>query len=554
LKQISNTNLAFIFDNVDQLAASSIAQITAVARSIFFATQQFVIVAQRPPSDSLRVEYARGKQTYFPFVLQLSPPVLYPLVMKRFLKALATRDSKFSDKVLSDTHEFPVTISKASERVSTYLRNVMSPRIQAALLGRLSNNNVRSALYVVDSFLKYHELSFNLLFDFNDRQSFPYEHGTRIQRPFNHFLKGAMVGERLFFTEDERLPISNIFYFEYVGPKKYEHILIYYILAICSEFNGYINCQTIDSYFSALDCPSQFILRTLAHLVRRGLLTSHDTDGSSKTPAHVKITEAGRYQVGGFVREPSYLLNVIYDVDVKVDSENFSDLDNFPAQVRAIGRLLHVVATEERMAFEMWRSSKDICATRALDIVCSHRPLSLILWQALLGMFRQRSVLRYSNVKHFNASLKSIRDEILADSEENLNWIRNVERDRLRETAETIRDQPKTQHYELLGVGSIELTHPRMLRAAFPNEISISFLPSFAIGTNDVLALWHSSSEQFHCRDYVRLTRTKEGSPFKGTLQVDNVDQDTHFPPRSDVRFFDNARELASMLLVSEAA
>jgi energy-coupling factor transporter ATP-binding protein EcfA2/DNA-binding MarR family transcriptional regulator len=549
-------DLIFIFDNLDLLAPVEVVKLSALARSIYFGTNQATIISLRPSSDTIRVEYARDKSAFFPFVLNLTSPLLVDVIWKRFDRTISSvKPSSVRNTAIVDAHNFRITISDLEGRVKTVFENVLNNELQDILLKKMCNNNVRLALVAFKNFLRYRYLSFNLLFAYGDSKFYPYMANQRSVNDLDHLIDGIMIGDRQCYSESWRdSVIENIFYFSCPELPTASHIMQYYVLALLGQLGRHVSFENMQKHLRAFGYPSIAIRRCLAKLVKRGLLTTPD-GADTEWPHYVAITETGTYYLDTLILHTQYLLNVVADIDLDTNPANMDDFKRFSVRLASIGRLIERLAEEENSSLSKLTRIEVRDSEVILYAISNYQPLTKRIWHTFDRMATQRIVRAEGEVRkrlteerreihvrtgrNVSKLLKSIEETIGALT--NSNRLAAISRERFAESS-------------LVGVGSVELYHPEMISSLTPNKVDVSFMPSFQVEDDEIMAEWYGAEGNFYSRILFVMRRNTSISPFKGEFRIEHAGPDIKFPPRSAIKFFEADALIGGMQIANMAA
>jgi hypothetical protein len=550
VKSAVGADLVFAFDNLDLLSPDEVVEVSTFARSVYFATNQAVIIALRPSSDTIRIEYARDKGAFFPFVLNIAPPRLVDVIWRRFDKVINNMKSEaIWETAIVDAHGFTISISDTEYRVRTLFENVITSDMQELLLRKICNNNVRQSLIAFKNFIRHRDLSFNLIFDFREQSVFPYSNMRRSAVPkFSHFLKGIMVSDLRCYTEIvQDSVVENIFYFSPPDLASSDHILQYYSLSLLGLLDKQVSVDRICSHLDVFNYSPTVIRRCLSKLLKRGLLSSPEGI-NPEWPRHVKITETGQYYLEHLCTHTTYLLNVVADVDVSFDPPAITEVSHFSAQLHALSQLVELVLDEELAILSAVEKSNAAGEHPIRVAITKYRPISLRLWEGFqkLALQKPRDLQRISKLVEANERIFSLTIKNCTDKIGQLSNIcgRFAERSRIEEII-----QQKSIDSELPGLGRVEVLHPPRISSLAPNRVEISFIPSFRIVADEIVGEWHAEDGDFYARTMFYMTRNSRRGPFKGAFEIGHMTKDISFPIRSTITFFQDDGTLGRMQL-----
>lgn len=557
IRVLANRELVIIFDNIDQLKPETVVAVSALARAIFVATDQAVVVSLRPPSESIRAELSKGKATFFPYLISLPPPDLYNIVWRR-MGAILTKNriKMMRDQVVIDMHGFAIKISNVSERIEILLGNVLLDTLQNLVLQKLCNNNVRAALRTFESYIKHKELSFNLIFDFKAKEYFPYKNQRRVIPRLNHFLYGAMVGDRQLYSEEAKgSNIVNLFEFRTPERAEVDHILLYLLLCVFYSYGNHIKISKVLNWMSQFGYIPQVANRAISHLIWKGLLTSPEGDGPDGGAENAKISTTGQYYVETLCMHETYLLNIVFDTELRTRSPEFSEARFFRHRVIALANLIELVALQEQIFLQRLFEMETPEASRMFEAIQNCGTLSEKLFRTFNHLnlrTRHRELDRGGDQgqaefqRHMGELMQALSDQI-ARPVRRVSSLINKRKTRNHE----ISRENEVKEARLEGLGHVQMVHPKKVVAGRGNAVELSFVPFFPISNNELIASWRGTSLNNYFREYVLMTRNESATSFKGKFSVQLDEGVTSFPSNSEITFFDEAKDLGAVKLAA---
>lgn len=553
-KSIFDLQLVLLFDNIDQLRPEFAAQVVALARSIFFATNQSVIIAIRPVTDALRLVSAHGNESYIPYALHLSPPDIAEVLRKRMAILLQDHPELFTKKeVVVDYHGFSIRFDNVRTRMATLFKNILRRSLQDKLYVGLCNYSLRRLFFFLDNILKYRELSFNVLFQVKDTSKTPYILNPYDRRFLGHLIEAGMVGDRQFYTDvvDTNV-IANLYFFQVPTKSWSSHCLAYHLLSFYDAMRAHVRTNTVLSECAAIGYNPEVVERVIGQLVRRGLLDATDAHGGDRTPTHAKISDCGKFYIREIIDDNDYLLTVIADTDLAPPQVQVTVDGNirYVDRVRWVSELLTKVATQEKSIFEQisrLQTDGRIIGTALLDI----EPLTLRLLSAIDRLCAPRKSLRFGDLEAFNQELSEVYETTKSRAGEPADALTLLVR-RLKEndSAHTGADS-KIKFFTIHGLGTVRLSYPQVLEANKSHTVKFSLKPLFDTSSNRLMGLWMSDDSSFRHAKYFALTRTSTSAPFRGEFRLGPAPNAIDFPKKSDVTLFDAAAEVAAFNLVA---
>ena len=458
------------------------------------------------------------------------------------------RIKSLNDEIIVDVHGFRIKISNVADRIEVLFKNVLYSALQEIVLQKLCNGNIRLALRAFENYLKYRDLSFNLMFEMKDKTAFPYKDEQMHIPRFNQFLSGVMIGDRQLYSEIARNSVvSNIF--EYRSPERAEadHIILYALLCVFYSHGGYIKISRILTWMAQCGYLPQVTSKAVRHLLSRGLLLSPESDGNDDDAEHAKITTTGSYYVDSLTSNDAYLLNVAFDTELRISNPNsISETRFFTTKLAALTNLTELVTTQEHaFLFRLYNDSSPVAA-RVLKSIQLCGPVSIKIFDAIRKM--EKRILARERSPRFMQQT----DAAFGDSKEKL-WplikrMQSLSR-RQRQKIMKVSTAIETKDARVDGLGRIQMAHPSCLLPGRNNCVEVSFAPTFSIGANELIASWRGMSQNVYFREFFSMKRQGQEVPFKGKFSVQPDKSTIQFPMSSELSFFDAARELGAAQL-----
>jgi hypothetical protein len=553
LAAISNTKLVLVFDNIDQMRPETVADVSAVARSIFFATGHAVIVSQRPPTDAIRVEFSRGKATFFPFMITLPPPNLHDILSKRMDEVFnkAQRDGASRSSVV-DGYGFKMRISNLAERTGILFKNVLTPRIQNILLAQLCNNSVRLALRAFENYVRYRDLSLNLIFDFKNLNEFPFEKHRLVVPRFSHLLDGIMIGDRTLYSELSRSSVVvNVFQFKPPDRADTFHILLYIVLCVFSTHGNFIKVSKVANWLASAGFDPRSALTAISHLTTKGLLLSPESDSAEISPIYAKITPTGQFYLDTLIFNDTYLFNVVFDTELDLDHIDVENTRFFHVKMTAVSRLIERVVFQELVLLNAISGpDANPDSARVLEAIEICGPLSLRLWRVFRKVAQSRPLRHIEDRGRFEQRMVDLLHDSTAALDKSLVSIERIIRSR---STRMVSSTNTCDHleYKLQGFGVLEMFYPKRLGAGHPNKVEMRLAPHLRIENDVITVMWSGADQNHYLREFFEMKRTSSGKPFHGSFVVEIDAADFPFPAKSEFTFYEEAKQLGALSLAA---
>jgi hypothetical protein len=553
-KGVFKNTIVLLFDNIDQLRPEFAAEVVAIGRSIYFGTHQPVIIAVRPATDTIRLVAAHGNSSYIPRSLHLSPPDISKVLEKRIDILLKDNPGLFDEKeVVVDFHGFSIKFKDIKKRLVALFNNLLRRSLQHDLYVGLCNYSLRRLFLLIDNILKYRELSYNILFQINDKSQTPYALGLRDRRFFGHLLEAGMVGDRHYYTDlvDAQV-IANLYYLQTPNNWSY-HALAYHLLIFYEAMRAHVRTNTVLAECAAIGYPAAVVERVLDRLVFKGLIEGADAHGGDRIPTHAKISDCGRFYLKRLVDDNDYLLMVISDVDLSDEwSASTSSVGGlrYIDRVKWIAKLAVEVATEE---LRVYRRIGDIGGTGKIvgNALLEARPLTVRLRATIRSLCEPRKGIRFGNLNSFNAELDAIELASRSSIDGSLLELQNIINEHREDFISDGATGYKLKLFEVNGLGIVRLSYPEQLAANKAHFVQLSLKPHFNTAANQLMALWMTDEPMIRHSKYFFLRRSSVATPFKGEFKLDPQPTNMPFPTRSDITLFDSATEVAAFNLVA---
>jgi hypothetical protein len=526
-----------IFDNVDQLVPHSVEKISHLSRAIFLRTGICTILALRPPTFSIHRASDAQQGAFYSFRIELPPPDLRQVMMRRLSCALQT----YSLRVNDPKSGFHIIIHDVKNSMKSVLSKTLTSENQRLLLKGICNNNIRKALKDYLVFLRYRGLSYDLLFDVrpvrvgasgsgatDDIEVEPRKGGWR-----EHLIDGLMMGDRLYYRDDpdkgiDGVTISNILVFD---PPEHtpNFIILYRILALLSWAGRIVETSVIVRWLRDAGYDETLIHAALQHLLRRRLVFSPETERRIQQARHICLNLSGEFYLTELINEPQYILNAIYDVPLEHRSWDGDAARDFAPRLESIVELIDRVLAAERDELQRIIQSGSKRANLGSIHQCGF--LARRIYDVLGALLRTSE---HSTVEAVKQAAVRIREQIrrydaeLSEGEELLNQA-------MYRNAFLSGEEPKPERFAIdLGQRSeLRVQHPSRLEPGLANEVDVELDLSLKHEPDTIFVRVCGSNAHVAIEEMAALKGRAHGHErtYSGSIKLREVKQIADFPP-----------------------
>jgi hypothetical protein len=511
-----------VFDNLDQLDPEAVARIGALSRAAHINTGLTVITALRPSTQCTQLELGYGKGAFYKFIIELPPPDLRSVISRRLRKVL----TGYMSLKLKNQQGFDLEFPDIDRSLESLTERLLSHRNQEIFLQEICNNNVRLALVAFEYFLRYRELSFNLLFPVKLPSESSAGSGSRAPTSWlNHLLKGLMVGDREFYVDGEGSPITNILAFN--RPRNEPNFLVLYrALALLGWADTMVEKPKLVGWLEDLGHDRALVLDALEFLLQRALVYSPETERHISRARHLRISNSGNYYLTSLVQEPQYLYECIYDVPLPHQNWDDQKGDSFRARIASIFELLEIALQAERS--ELTYFLDGTARPEILGSIVTYGFFTRQLLNSTSGLLRGGLGAKGEGVRQaskvFEKRLEKFQSE-LSVAEQQL-------RTALATHSLLPRDRAQLKSVEM-SVGpysELKIRAPATLSPAEKNTVDVELTLPQAEADAPLVMCWRGTSPQQGFQEFVDLKRTDTHQTYRGKFAVSGVDKPQQFP------------------------
>mgnify|MGYP006284395759 CR=1 FL=1 len=354
-RQIQDTfpdkRIVFVFDNVDHMNPSSVELVASLTRSLQVHTRSQVVVAMRPPTYLTHSEKCAHKGAFCYFSLEVRPPDIAAVIRRRLYNALKRYNISMSDRKTG----FHIQIDDARKSIDSVLDKVLNNESQDFLLRGICNYNVRKALTSFAYFLRYRNLSYQLLFNVKTQRPYPSpEHSfnefssVSTKKTWKeHLLDGLIIRHCLHYSPNTHSPPSTTLLFDDHASSG-SYILIYLLLVIAAWHQKMTERTRICRLVYRLGFSTSHTNVAIQHLLFRKLLWSPESEDNVSKTENIRITESGQFYIDHLLSDSQYLFNAIFDVPLPHQLWHDTKRTSLKVRVSSMFELLdHVLSEEE---------------------------------------------------------------------------------------------------------------------------------------------------------------------------------------------------------------
>jgi len=302
----------FIFDNTDQLRPDDLTTILEEARVLWVNHRATTIVAMRPNTYRTQIERGSNKAVFVMWALRVPPPDLRAALLRRVEWQRAVRNAPLSGVVTVGRDRVPVDDAEAV--LTEVVSRVLDKEFQALILEGYANNDVRGAMLLVQRIVRCRDLSFL-------PQSNRAERRLLVPSDTRHTpLEALLLGPNRVFSEEATPPsLLNLYCCTTAeGPASYT--VQFQMLSLLAWVSGYASWRNLQRWMMQLGHSRNTVVRIRDRLLQASLIYSPEVELEADTrffhPDNLRITEAGRTHHDKLIRDPDYVFEVVYDVDL----------------------------------------------------------------------------------------------------------------------------------------------------------------------------------------------------------------------------------------------
>lgn len=299
--------ITFVFDNLDQLSASSVDAALDIAREVFINSRLGTLATLRP--GSLRRVATRSRAAaFFQFTIDIGPPSVPGL-----LERLSHRLAKGATEHKSDSGRYPVvgtteltpnTVHAIFERFARLMANRPIGDDATDILEAVSAADTRQLIALLRRLLAHRTLPVGFLLGMDEADT-----GF-------HPLSAMMEGARTLFEDRPELP--NILSFT-APDGNVEYLLQHRILLLLSR-ERVVSSVALMKWLSQYAYTVDTAFACLVKLQRSALLDFSDVDvfvQGESLPENCSLTVAGHYYVHHLIALADYVIATVTDVTLQ---------------------------------------------------------------------------------------------------------------------------------------------------------------------------------------------------------------------------------------------